>query len=190
MPLIPADALRGLAIVSLVVAVPSDGLIGLALMLLVVGGCMLPRALGLPGWLDALTCATFLFAAWAALLDWYVTVDGLDLVVHAIATGLIGLLVWYVADRLGLLAPADGTWRPRAAAAMVTVAGAGTLATVWEIGEWVGYTYLDDRIQVGYDDTITDLIAGMLGGLAAGVLASGVARQPRTAGTTTPVPGR
>lgn len=172
MPLIPSDALRAIAIASLVPATISDGAIGFAVMFLVVGGCMLPRALGTPGRLDTVICAVFIVAAWAALLDWYVTVDGLDLVVHAGATGLIGILAWQVAQRAGLLAPASSGRPARMAAILVTVTSASTLAMVWEIGEWFGHTYLDDRIQVGYDDTITDLIAGILGAALAGMLAA------------------
>jgi hypothetical protein len=41
---------------------------------------------------------------------------------------------------------------------------------LWEVGEWVGHTYLDERIQVGYNDTMGDLVADGLGALVAGAL--------------------
>lgn len=181
MPFIPSDALRVLAVIGLVPAAVGDGAIGFAVMFLVVGGCMLPRALEVRPWLDAVMCASFIFAAWAALLDWYVRFEGLDLVVHAWATGLIGVLAWQVAQRAGLLVPHDHP-RARAAAVLATVSSAGLLAALWEIGEWIGFTYLDDAIQVGYDDTMTDLIAGVLGAGAAGLLAA--AAVPRRAART------
>ena len=59
--------------------------------------------------------------------------------------------------------------------AVLTTATGTALAVVWEFGEWYGHTFLDSRIQVGYDDTIGDLAAGMVGALVAGVaLGSGL----------------
>ena len=47
---------------------------------------------------------------------------------------------------------------------------ATTLALLWEMGEWFGHTRLDDRIQVGYEDTLGDLGAGVVGAVVAAVL--------------------
>ncbi len=168
---VAGDLLRAAALASLVVAVPRYGFVGGALFLLVLGGSMLPRALGLPLALDVPYCGTILVAAWAAQLDWYLTVPGLDLVVHALATGLIAAVAHLTLGRVRLLPPPGAGGRPTA----VTVAVGLTLAVVWEIGEWLGHTYLDDRIQVGVRDTTTDLLAGLLGTVAAAVL---LARRP------------
>lgn len=165
-----SDVLRVAAAVSLVPAALWHGGVGFAVVFLVVGGCMVPRALGTPGWLDALFCSTAIFAAWAALLDWYVAVDWLDLAVHAVATGLIGALAWQAVDKAGLLVSCEQTGRARAAAVLVVVCTATTLATLWEIGEWLGHTYLDPSIQIGQTDTMTDLAAGIGGAFLAGLL--------------------
>lgn len=179
MPLIAPDLLRLATLVSVAVGSVLHGWLGFALFFLVLGGVMVPRALGTRAWLDALFCAVLLFGAWAAQLDWYVTVMGLDLVVHAFATGLIGVLCWQVLVRVGALpdpdhdsgsARAAGMTRPRLGAVVVTSALAAALAGVWEIGEWLGHTFLDPRIQVGYDDTVGDLAAGLLGAVVAGTL--------------------
>ncbi|UNX54812.1 hypothetical protein MF406_00445 [Georgenia sp. TF02-10] len=55
---------------------------------------------------------------------------------------------------------------------------------LWELGEWVGHTYGDPEIHVGYDDTVGDLAAGLLGSLLAGAIAACVAR-----GRSARVPG-
>lgn len=165
-----SDLLRIGAALSLAPAAWGHGAIGFAVVLLVVGGCMVPRALGTPGWIDGLFCATAIFAAWAALLDWYLAVDWLDLVVHALATGLIGVLAWQMVDKAGLLVGHRQVGRARSAALLVVVCTATTLATLWEIGEWLGHTYLDPSIQVGQTDTITDLSAGIGGAFVAGLL--------------------
>ena len=170
MQLIASDTFRALAVIGLVPAYVDHGGVGFMVMFLVVGGCMLPRALASPPWLDGLFCATLLLAVWAALLDWYVTVPGLDLAVHALTTGLVGALAWQVIDRAGLLVDHVHVVRARRAAFLVTVTAATTLAVLWEVGEWLGHTYLDRRIQVGQTDTVTDLLAGIVGAALAGLL--------------------
>lgn len=177
MPFIPTDALRVLAVLAVAPAAIGHGFVGFAVMFLVAGGTMLPRALGTVEWLDAVLCAAFLFAAWAALLDWYVAVSWLDLVVHAVVTGLLGVLAWEVTRWSGLLT--RDSVRARIAAAVVTITSASTLAVLWEIGEWLGHTRLDDSIQVGYTDTMTDLVAGVLGAVGAGLLAALAVDPPR-----------
>lgn len=170
MQLIASDTFRALAVLGLVPAFVDHGGVGFMVMFLVVGGCMLPRALASPLWFDGLFCATLLLAVWAALLDWYVTVPGLDLAVHALTTGLVGALAWQVIDRAGLLVDHVHVTRARRAAFLVTVMAATTLAVLWEVGEWLGHTYLDRRIQVGQTDTVTDLLAGIVGAALAGLL--------------------
>lgn len=166
----PPDLLRVVAVLALVPALHLHGWVGFAVAFLVVGGCFVPRAIGAPDWFDALFCATALFACWAALLDWYVAVSWLDLVVHALLTGLVGVLAWLLGDRTGLLGDHRDVARARAAAALVVVTTATTLAALWEVGEWWGHTVLDPDIQVGQADTMTDLLAGFGGAVVAGLL--------------------
>ncbi|WP_185995233.1 hypothetical protein [Nocardioides campestrisoli] len=196
MPLIAADLVRVAAAVSLVAGTVSYGWLGFALFSLVLGGVMLPRAIGTPQWLDVLYGGVLLFGAWAAQLDWYVTVPWLDLVVHAVATGLIGVLCWQTLVRVGALpgpaldddGPAPATVaRPRLGAVVVTSALAAALAGLWEIGEWVGHAWIDPRIQVGYDDTVGDLAAGVLGAVIAGLLVARTLPRPGRADAATPV---
>lgn len=163
---VPVDLVRVLAAVSVVPGTLGWGFIGFALFMLVLGGSMVPRALRTPAPLDLAFCTTILFGAWAAMLDWYVAVSWLDLVVHAAMTGLVGAVGYAALDRVGLF----GRDVPRTGVVVVSSTLATTLALLWEMGEWFGHTYLDDRIQVGYDDTIGDLAAGVVGALVAAVL--------------------
>ncbi|MBE7325214.1 hypothetical protein IEQ44_11165 [Nocardioides sp. Y6] len=172
MPLIAPDALRLLAAGSVVAASVTDGWVGFALMLLVLGGCMVPRGWGFPAWFDALFCAALVGAGWAALLDYYERIDWLDLVVHAFVTGLIGAAVAVLVDRVGVLDPSAARRRAATTLGVVATTSAIALAALWEIGEWLGHTFVDDRVQVGYTDTVSDLLAGCVGAvLAAGVVA-------------------
>ncbi|MFS0885811.1 hypothetical protein [Aeromicrobium sp. 179-A 4D2 NHS] len=182
MPLLPSDTLRAAGLVSVLGATILDGWVGFALFFLVLGALFIPRALGTSAWLDVTYCATLLIAGWAALLDWYLAVPGLDLVVHGAATGLIGAVTWQVLVRAGALTHHDDVRleRPRLGTFVVTAGAAVTLAVVWEFLEWIGHTWVDERIQVGYDDTVGDLAAGAVGAVVAALLVSRTsAAEPR-----------
>lgn len=171
MRLVAADGVRLAAVASLAIGLPAYGPVAGAVFFLVVGGTVVPRVAAAPAALDVTYCATILVAAWAAVLDWYVAVPWLDVVVHAAATGLIAALVQWVLVRVGMASAVGSELRyPRSAVVVLTAATGTALAVVWELGEWFGHTYLDSRIQVGYDDTVGDLAAGMVGALVAGVL--------------------
>lgn len=169
--LVAGDAVRAAAALSVVVAGAALDGVGVALFLLVLGGTMVPRALGVTGVLDVGYGAALLASAWAAQLEWYRAVPWLDLPVHAVCTGLIAALATVTLVRVGALpAPhADGLpWRT--GVVVVTTGLGAVLAILWELGEWAGHTFLDDRIGVGYGDTVTDLATGLLGSAVAGVL--------------------
>jgi hypothetical protein len=177
--LVPADLLRLVALLSVVVGLLAFGGVAGALFFLVLGGTMLPRALRAPAPLDVACSLVLLVAAWAAELDWYLAVGWLDVVVHAATTGLVAVLAHLVLVRLGAAPDVAGSTpaRPRLARFVLTLCFGATLAVLWELGEWFGHTVLDDRIQVGYPDTVGDLAAGLLGAAVGGaVLARG--RQP------------
>lgn len=166
--LVAGDAVRAVALLSLLIAAWRWGPVGAALFLLVLGGSVVPRALRAGSVLDIACATTFLVAAWAAQLDWYVAVGWLDVAVHAVATGLLAvlalrvLLTWGGAGRTTDL----GTW----VLGTVVVGAGAVLALLWELGEWFGHTRLDPRIQVGYGDTLGDLAAGLAGSLVAAVV--------------------
>lgn len=156
MPLIPTDLLRLAALLSVPVAASTDGAVGAALMLLVLGGSMVPRGWGLPPWLDAALVTTSLGAAWAALLDGYLALPPLDLVVHTLLTGVIAVVLAEVLLRARVVTAPTRAGRLAFPAAVA-------LAVLWEVGEHLGHAFLDDRIQVGGTDTVTDVVAGIAG---------------------------
>ncbi|ROS26055.1 hypothetical protein [Cellulomonas sp. PhB150] len=172
--LMVGDALRALAAASVVVAAWQWGPVGAALFLLVLGGTLVPRAIGAPTALDVAYCAVLLLAAYAAQLDWYVAIGWLDVAVHAVATALIAVVTCLALARWGGLdRDVLGGWLSGIAVASTGAA----LAVLWELGEWFGHTWLDDRIQVGYTDTIGDLAAGFAGSVVAGVVVARSARR-------------
>lgn len=174
-----ADVLRVAALASLGWAVLRSEWVNAALFALVVGGLVLPRLLATRPALDLVSGAVVLFAAWSAVLDLYVAYGWLDVAVHAVACGLVTVTVLRLLVTVSVLPPADppAVLRPRTGAVVTTLALGLALGVLWEAGEWLGHTHLDERIQVGYDDTMGDLAADGLGALVAGVLLA--RRQPR-----------
>lgn len=170
-----ADGAGLLGLASFVAAFWFDAVV-VALFALVLLGLTVQRVAGLHGGVQAAAGLTFVVSAWAATLDWYEQVAWLDLLAHAVATGLLAVVLVTAMVRLRMLCvPAPG---PVAGAGLVVVTVAVGLAVgvLWEMGEWWGHTYLDDAIQVGYDDTIGDLVAGGLGSLLAGLALAGPGR--------------
>lgn len=157
------EAVAVCGVLSFVAAFWWDAVI-VAVFALVLLGLAVPRVVGLPGALQGATGTVLLLGAWAATLDWYVRVPGLDLAVHALANGLLAVAAVLVMARVGLLGPA---LPPVGTIVLVTGVGA-LLGVVWETGEWFGHTLINDQIGVGYDDTIGDLAAGTVGSAVGG----------------------
>ncbi len=171
-PWVPADAVRVAGLLGVAVAALAFDGVAVALGLLVLGGLMVPRALGTPGPLDAAYGIGLLVAAWSGVLDVYEDVAWWDVVVHFAVTGLVAAVAYGGTVRLGVaLDPVDARSRAQRAGVPVLVAALGLgLSVVWEIGEWLGHTYVDPSIHVSEVDTLGDLAAGGAGSLLAGVL--------------------
>lgn len=163
-----ADGLRVLGLLSVLAALVGWGLVEVLLFLLVLLGQLLTRAAGTRPVLDGATSAVLLLASWSAVLDWYAAVPALDLAVHFAATGVLAALAFRLWQRWLEPAPQPP---PAGARAVLHVLSLGALLSVlWEFGEWFGYYLVSSEINVGYDDTVGDLAAGLLGSLAAGTL--------------------
>lgn len=159
-------AVGALAVISLVGALPW-GVVGLSLIALVLLGVTLARVVRLPGGFQLPMGTVLLLGAWAGLLQLYQRWWWLDIVVHAVATSLLAVLVTVALARTGAFRPASAGWA-RAGLALITVTLGLALGAVWEVCEWVGHSYLDRAIHVGYTDTVADLTAGGLGSAVAG----------------------
>ena len=168
--LVPGDVVRAAAVGSLAVGIVTLGGVAGALFFLVLGGVLVPRFLRLPTALDLCFGASLLLAAWAAQLGWYEAVPWLDLLMHAVCTGLVAAVGLIVLIRGRMLEVGALSGRAKVGLVAATT-GLGALgAIVWEFGEWAGHTYLDEGIDVGYTDTIADLAFGLFGAMLAGVV--------------------
>lgn len=179
------DVVRVLAGLAIPVGGALYGPVAVALLSLVLLGTVLPRAVGLQGVVDPLVGLVLSVAAWIALLDLYARVSWLDLVMHLLATAALTVLAYAVLVFLGclptpgpLLAGPDAAARaagptlrrPRTGAVVTATALGVLLALLWEVGEWAGAQYVDPSIDVGYLDTLGDLVAGGIGAFVAGLL--------------------
>ena len=138
----------------------------IALFGLVLLGLTVPRVARLPALLQIATGAGLLLGAWAATLGWYAVVPHLDLIVHALATGLLAVVAVLGMQRARMLPHPV----PRLGTIIVTAAVGALLAVIWEAGEWSGHTWIDASIGVGYDDTVGDLVTGVLGSALGGAM--------------------
>lgn len=183
--LVPGDVVSLVAALSFVALAVLGDPISVALFLLVLGGTVVPRAVGASPVLDVVTCASLVVAGWASHLDWYSAVPWLDLALHAACTGVLAAVAELVlrrsvrvrgASREGDAAEDLAGARTRVETVLLVGGTGSVLAILWEIGEWAGHTFLDESIGVGYTDTVSDLVAGLAGSLAAGVLVARSAR--------------
>ena len=165
-----ADGVRVVGLLSVVAAFiwwqPTDaGILALALPALLV-----PRFIRVRPWFDIVYAITVLTAAWSNVLDLYRTVAWWDLLLHFVCTGVIAAMSYLVLARLNVVTePRSATFSKRTPLVVVTALGLAASA-LWEMIEWLGYTFVSDDIFVAYDDTIGDMAVGGLGAALAAIL--------------------
>lgn len=190
----PGGAVRGAGVLCVLVALVARGPVDAALFALVLAGLVVPVVGGVGGGLDAAYGAGLLAAAWSGALGWYEAVSWLDLVMHLVVTGLVAAVAHrVVARRTGAVVDPGVAGGPRAldvGSVAVTAALGLALSVMWEVGEYLGDTYVDPSIHVAYRDTIGDLVMGGLGSTAAGVGLVLAGRARAAAASRSTHPGR
>lgn len=163
-----ADALRVLGLLAVIVAAIGWGGTAAGVMGLVLIGLVLPRFIGAAPAFDIGLSAILLVAGWSSVVDLYGAIPYWDLLVHFAAGGAIAAGIYLALAFADLLpAPDDGSARLTTVLVLTTCFGLAA-SSVWEMMEWAGRTFVDERIFVGYEDTIGDMALGGLGALAAG----------------------
>lgn len=165
-----ADIVRAAAIITVIVSAFTLPGTDTAVLSMALPAVMLSRMIGLRSGLDLVTCVTVFVAAGSNVLELYRAWTGWDLVVHLACTGVLAAVAVILLQDAGVV-PATG--RRRTPIVLATVAGLA-LSAVWEMVEWFGYRFITDAIFVTYDDTIGDMMAGGVGALIVGVVASRV----------------
>lgn len=168
----PGGVVRVVGAASVVVAAVVAGPVGAALLLLVLAGLVVPPTVRVDPRLDVAYGVGLLAAGWSGALDLYQRISWLDVVMHLVVTGLVVAVAHLVLARAtGAVAdpvlPAPR--RTRVGSVGVAAALGLGLSVLWEVGEYLGNTYVDASIHVAYRDTIGDMTLGGLGSLAAGL---------------------
>ncbi|MPV37865.1 hypothetical protein [Georgenia subflava] len=163
---VATDVVAGLGVASLAVATRVD-VVAVAVMALVLLGLTVPRVAGVAVQLQAAAGGVLLGAAWASVFRGYEQVPWLDVVAHVLATGALAAVAVAVLLRAGMLLVPQGR-RGRCGLVLVTASVGLPLSVLWELGEWFGSRYVEETINVGYDDTLADLAAGGVGAIVAG----------------------
>lgn len=169
----PGGVVRLLGLASVVVAVVALGPVDAVLLLLVLAGLVVPLTARVDPRLDAAYGAGLLAAGWAGALDLYQRISWLDVVMHLVVTGLVAAVGHLVVARVtgAVVDPVlPAALRVRVGSVGVTTALGLGLSVLWEVGEYLGNTYVDASIHVAYRDTVGDMALGGLGSLAAGLL--------------------
>lgn len=177
-----ADGLRGMGILSLVFAAVFLELTDAGIFAFTLPGLLAPRFIGMRPWADAFLSGTLLVAAWSNILDLYGRIGWWDLVVHFFCAGTLAVGSYLFLARLRMVPVPFTTYFTPAAGIVLTTAFGLALGGLWEMVEWLGYTYITPDIHVTYQDTIGDMAAGGLGALC---MSLGVAYLP----LVRPVPG-
>ncbi len=110
------------------------------------------------------------WATWSSVFHWYRVVDWYDTAVHFVTPGTVAVTLQLLLARARLLpSPRDGALR-RSAVPLITTALGATVASLWEMYEWLATDVFGAHLRVGYEDTVADMAAGVAGSLAAGLI--------------------
>lgn len=167
---VAADVLRVIGLFSVILAAmflaPTDaGILAFAL-----PGLVAPRFLGFPAAADITVSATLLIAAWSNVFDLYTLIPNWDLLVHFFCTAVLAAGLYVMLLRSQTVADPRSHRRAAWIGVLLTATLGLALSAVWEMVEWLGFNFVTPDIFVTYTDTISDMAAGGLGSLAAGVI--------------------
>ena len=163
-----ADVIRGLAIISIVIAGIGWGPLSGLSFVAAFAAMLVPRLLALRPSFDILFGAMVLAATWSSVLGVYITTRWWDIPMHFLTNGLCAALLYIVLVRLRVFGDHRALPHPMLTTVVTTTALGLSLAVLWEFFEWYGHNFIDDGILVGYEDSLGDLLAGGLGSLLAG----------------------
>ena len=163
-----ADAVRVIGLIAVAVAAIGWGGTAAGVMGLVLIGLVLPRFIGAAPAFDIGLGVILLVAGWSSVVDLYGAIPYWDLLVHFAAGGAIAAGIYLLLAFLDLVPRPDDASARLATVLVLTTCFGLAASSVWELMEWAGHTYVDERIFVGYDDSIGDMALGGLGAFAAG----------------------
>lgn len=164
-----ADAVRVLGVISVIAVAIWGSATDAGVLAFALPGLLVPRFMGVRASFDIVYGVTVLVAAWSNVLDFYTSIPWWDIPMHFLATGLIAAMLYLLLARWGVTRrPGSVGFAPREPLVILPML-ALAVSALWEMVEWLGYTFITDEIFVAYADTIGDMAVGALGGVVAGL---------------------
>jgi hypothetical protein len=111
--------------------------------------------------MDILLVSPFLVDVVGNALDLYDTIGWWDDLNHFVNWALLSLAVGLLVRRLGL---------PRFEAFAIVVGFGAVAAILWELAEYVAFIRNSPELETAYEDTLGDMLLGLTGSAAAGIL--------------------
>lgn len=163
------DFLRLFALLTIPAAWVASGQLSALVMFLVCGGTWGLRYYARTRGEDIVGQVILLFAGVFSVLSTYKQIGWLDLLVHFWMILVLTRVLYAMLLRHEML-PEVSTPRVVQGVLLGLVGMGVLLAVLWEIAEWVGHTFINEEVGVGYEDTLGDLSAGLLGSIGAVLL--------------------
>src|SRR5919205_3870314 len=156
-----ADLVRVLTLAGLAWSLVTASWREAAVFAVIVAVVLVPRLAALPRLVDGAVAVTWFVAGWANVLRWYVTTPWVDIPVHATTPGATAAAAYLLLVRARVVPGLQDARLRRSGIALITAALGTTLAVWWEFYEWIVYHDVGPP-QVGYGDTVLDLLMGTL----------------------------
>ena len=168
----PIDLLRMSLLVGAFVMSAQGELEDAVRLLLTFSVLVAARALEPPRLFDLTFTLGMLLQGWGNALELFDTWSGYNKVVHFVLPFGGASMLYILLARLDMVPDLDHPCERRhlLGIVIVTLALGSTAGALYEVWEWFIHHNLSAPIDVGYDDTVTDLLDNALGSLAGGLL--------------------
>jgi len=166
------DLLRGSLLVGAVTFLAAGDSTGAAVLGALGLITLLARLVNLPRVYDLSFCLAMAVQGWGEALGAFDSVPWFDNLVHVTLPMLTAPVLYIALARLDVLPDPrdDTTTRHYVGIFVVTLALGLAVGAVWEIVEWASDSTLGSDLQLGNEDTVTDLLADSIGSLVGAAL--------------------
>ncbi len=131
------------------------------------------RPILLPRIYDLAFCLAFALTGWGDAVGLYESLSFYDNIVHVLVPLFSGQVLYILLARIELVSdPRDSESRAHYVGLFIVTAALGlAVGALWEIVEWAADSTIGSDLQLGNEDTVTDLVSDAVGAfIGAGLL--------------------
>lgn len=130
------------------------------------------RPILLPRPYDLAYCVVFALTGWGDAVGLYDALSFYDNIVHFLVPLFSGQVIYILLARIELVPdPKDSSTRAHYAGLFAVTAALGiAIGALWEIVEWASDSTIGSDLQLGNEDTVTDLLADSSGAFVGAAL--------------------